>query len=242
MRIGICDRDQNYVRWITGLVRQIDCVKDSCIVPYCKPSWLIEDVLSGTEAFDLLIISQQQEKISAVEAVLRIQQVTPQCRAIILAEENTVSPELYQLTQSVLLPKEHVPLHLITVVSHLTASLQRQQERYFRLIADREHRIIPCSQILYMEKVLRKTVVTTKTKAYETYQSPKELLGQGDCATFVQCHRSYYVNLPNIKMLCPTYIKLTEAYVIPVGSTFAESVRRAYDDYWKKLLSGSVHS
>lgn len=240
MRIGICDRDQDYVQWLTGLVRQIDRVKDSCIVPYCRPGWLIEDVDSGTEAFDILIISQRQEQISGVEAALRVRQMNPLCRIIVLGEDNSVPPELYRLTQGVLLPKEHVPLHLITVVNHLTDALQRQQERYIRLIADREHRILPCSQILYMEKVLRKTVVTTKTKAFETYQPPRELLEQAGCATFVQCHRSYYVNLQNVRTLCPTHIRLAESYVVPVGNTFAEGVRKAYDAYWEQLLCGTA--
>lgn len=241
MRIGICDRDQNYVQWITGLVRQIDCAKDSTIVPYSKPGWLIEDVYAGAEAFDILIISQMQERLSGVEIVLQVCEVNPQCRIILLTEENVVIPEAYQLSHGVLLPKEHVPLHLITVVNRLAASLQRQYERYISLVADRERRIIPCSQILYLEKVLRKTVVTTKSKSYETYQSPKELLERSGCTTFSQCHRSFYVNLINVKMICPTHIKLTESYVVPVGNTFAEAVRSAYDEYCANLISGTAH-
>lgn len=240
MRIGICDKDPKYVQWITGLVRQIDCAKDSAIVPYSKPGWLIEDVHSSAEAFDILIISQMQERLSGVEIVSQICEINPLCRIILLAEENVVIPEAYQISHGVLLPKEHVPLHLITVVNRLAASLQRQHERYICLVANRERRIIPCSQILYMEKVLRKTVVTTKSKSYETYQSPKELLEQSGCTTFSQCHRSYYVNLLNVKMICPTHIKLAESYVVPVGNTFAEAVRSAYDDYCANLISGTV--
>ena len=240
MRIGICDRNQNYVQWITGLVRQIDCAKNSTIVPYCKPGWLVDDVCSGAEAFDILIISQTQEDLSGVSVILQVCAFNPQCRIILLTEDNMVIPEAYQLSHGVLLPKEHVPLHLITVVNRLYASLQRQHERYIRLVTGREQRMIPCSQILYLEKVLRKTVVTTKTKTYETYQSPKELLERSGCTTFSQCHRSFYVNLPNVKMLCPTHIELIESYVIPVGNTFAEAVRGAYDNYCANLISGTA--
>ena len=101
--------------------------------------------------------------------------------------------------------------------------------------------MITCSQILYLEKVLRKTVVTTRTKTYETYQSPKELLEHSGCTTFSQCHRSFYVNLPNVKMLCPTHIELIESYVIPVGNTFAEAVRGAYDNYCSNRMGETAH-
>lgn len=240
MRIGICDTDQTYVKWIAGLVRQIGCAKDSAIIPYCKAGWLIEDVYSCAEAFDLLIISQRQERMSGVEVVLQVCKVNPQCRVILLTEKNAVDPDIYRLAHGVLLPKEHVPLHLITVVNRLAESLQRQHEQYIRLVCDRERRIIPCSQIQYMERVLRKTVVVTNARNYETYQSPKELLEAGGCTTFIQCHRSFYVNLFNVETICSTHIKLTEEYVIPVGSTYSDAVRSAYDNYCTRLVSGAA--
>lgn len=118
--------------------------------------------------------------------------------------------------------------------------IQRQHERYISLVVVRKRRIVPCSQILYMEKVLRKTVVTTKTKSFETYHSPKELLERSGCTTFSQCHRSFCVDLLNVKMICPTHIKLAESYVVPGGNTFSEAVRSAYDDYCADLIRETV--
>lgn len=237
MRIGICDSDWRYVRWLTGLVRQIDCVRESLIVPYCKPSWLVEDVCSNAESFDILIISRKLETESGVDTILKVRARNPHCMAILLSEDNIVIPEMYRLSHSVLLPKELVPLHLITVVNRLAASLERKRERYVHLIAGREHRIIPCSQILYMEKILRKTLVVTKTCSFETYQPPKELLEQSGTTVFVQCHRSYYVNLQNVHTLCSSQIQMINGSSIPVGNTFVEALHSAYSGYCTDLLS-----
>lgn len=237
MRIGICDSDWRYVQWLTGLVRQIECTRDSLIVTYCKPSWLVEDVCTNTESFDILIISQNLGTECGVDTILKVRAENPHCMAILLSEENIVIPEMYRLSHSVLLPKDLVPLHLITVINRLVASLERKRERYVHLIAGREHRIIPCSQILYMEKNLRKTLVVTQTYSFETYQSPKDLLEQSGTTVFAQCHRSYYVNLQNIHMLCPSHIQMINGCEIPVGSTFSDALHSAYCGYCTELIS-----
>lgn len=72
MRIGICDSDWRYVQWLTGLVRQIECTRESLIVTYCKPSWLVEDVCTNTESFDILIISQNLEHECGVDIILKV--------------------------------------------------------------------------------------------------------------------------------------------------------------------------
>lgn len=237
MRIGICDSNREYLQYLTVLLRQIWQVGECCIKCYTDPRWLEEDVMNRAEVFDLLLITREQGNESGVDMAIRIQQTDPGCRMILLSNNNCIQDDMYLMRNGVFLPKEKVTQFLAPLVQRIVESIHHEKERYFTVIVNRDRRYIPSSQILYMEKLLRKTIIVTKTETFETYQQPLELLEACGCQNFVQCHRSFFVNMQWIYALSATHVKLSGLIVIPVGKTFSASLRSCYKAY----CTGEMH-
>lgn len=140
-------------------------------------------------------------------------------------------------TQMFLLPKEHVPLRLVTVIDRAVKLLRQKNEHYFYIQANREKILIPCSRVLYMEKMLRKTELITSDNRIGTYQIPSELIENANTANFVQCHRSFYVNLENIYSIGTSEIALLSGEHLPIGSTYSKHLVEQYENYCACLLN-----
>lgn len=231
MRIGICDNDKTYLQWLIGLLRQIREVSESVIVSYQEAGWLLDDIESHREHFDILIINRELKRTSTIDILLRIADADPICRIIILNDDNSIDEDLYQLSKGILLPKEHVPLHLVTVIQRSISSLLKESDTLLSVICKREHIFLPCSQVLYMEKLLRKTIVVTEHQLIETYQSPRELIQQALPSVFSQCHRSYYINMHKIYSVTNSHVKLYNSTVLPIGNTFSDTFQQEFKDF-----------
>lgn len=240
MRIGICDHTAEYVQWLTGLLSQIRKINNCTIIPYHEPRWLLDDIRTHAESFDLLLISKELKQLDYVDLILEVSELLPKCQIILYSEENCIDDRMYLIPKGVLLPKEHVPLRLITVVERLLTSLQQECEHYISIVANREHILLPCSRILYMEKVLRKTMIVTPTNILETYQIPSDLISESGTSDFVQCHRSYYINLTHLFSVGNKFITLDNSAVLPIGNTFSDSFHNAYTNYCSRLIHKSA--
>lgn len=236
MRIGICDNDIQYIQWLIGLLRQIREVGDSEIISYCEPSWLVDDIESHKAFFDFVIINREVKNNSGVDAALRIYKADNHCRIILLSDANIVEEDLYQLPCGVFLPKQHVPLHLITVVKNIISSLEKQTATYFIITSNRERIVIPCSKVLYMERILRKTMVVMEHNSIETYQSPRELLEQSGTLDFAQCHRSIFINMRRIFSISASHIRLQNSYVFPIGNTYSDQFQEEFKTFCRRTI------
>lgn len=128
-------------------------------------------------------------------------------------------------------------MRLVTVIDRAVKLIQQKNEHYFYIQANREKILIPCSKVLYMEKMLRKTELITSDKRISTYQAPSELIENANTEIFVQCHRSFFVNLENIYSVGTNEITLLNGDRLPIGNTFSKGLVEQYDSFCACLLN-----
>lgn len=236
LRIGICEPDHDYLAYLSRLLNQIHSIYRATVIPYINPNWLVSDLSLRIEAFDILIINRDIEGYNGAYVAREAVRINPSCQVVLISNQNCVMDEDYEIAQHTLLPKEHVPLRLVTVIDRAVKIIHQRNERYFFVQANREKLLIPCSSVLYMEKMLRKTELVTLDKRISTYQIPSDLLESSKAENFVQCHRSYYVNLENIYSLGTTEIVLNNGDRLPIGKTFSQKITEQFERYCSCLL------
>lgn len=237
MRIGICESDSEYLSYLSGLLSQIRSIKGAAVIPYLNSRWFVSDLSLRVEAFDILLISREMEGYNGAYVAREAVRINPSCQVILISDLNCILDEDYDIAQLFLLPKEHVPLRLVTVIDRAVKLIQQKNERYFFVQANREKLLLPCSRVLYMEKMLRKTELVTSENRVSTYQIPSELLENAKAENFVQCHRSYFVNLANIYSIGTTEITLLNGDHLPIGNTYAKKLVEQYERYCSCLLN-----
>lgn len=219
------------------LLGQIRVVKNADIITYVDPEWLISDVALHEQAFDILIINRSLGQHSGVSIAKEILRLNPFCQLILVTNDNRVDNNDYEAGHAFFLPKELVPTRLVTVIEQAARILERRHEQYLQVTANRERLLLPCSEVYYLERILRKTSIVLTEEAVETYQSPLELLETSGCDYFVQCHRGFYVNMNKIFRISQSSLRLINRKEIPIGSTFSQAMTTAYANYCRRLLS-----
>lgn len=237
MRIGICEPNAEYMNYLMGLLSQIRSINGAAIIPYLNSKWFVSDLSLHVEAFDILLVKREMEGYNGAYVAREAVRINPSCQVILISDFNRILDEDYDVAQLFLLPKEHVPLRLVTVIDRAVKLIQQKNEHYFYVLANREKIRIPCSKVLYMEKMLRKTELVTSDNRISTYQTPSELIQNANAESFVQCHRSFFVNLDNIFSIATNEITLLSGEHLPVGSTFSKNLTEQYESYCSRLLN-----
>ncbi|PKM53198.1 MAG: DNA-binding response regulator, partial [Firmicutes bacterium HGW-Firmicutes-5] len=90
-------------------------------------------------------------------------------------------------------------------------------------------------EILYFESLGRKIKVVTDETEYEYYYTISALEKELDPVRFVLCHRSYIVNLKNVKSIKTKTAILKNGVMIPISPKRNQKVYDAFTRY----LAGS---
>ncbi|WP_313892805.1 LytTR family DNA-binding domain-containing protein [Psychrobacillus sp.] len=92
---------------------------------------------------------------------------------------------------------------------------------------------IPFSDILYLEAKDRKTFVVTKTFSGTHMSSLQDFEYRLPRETFIRCHRSFIVNVHQIKEIYPD---THSTFVLAMANGEKISVSQSYSSYFRKLL------
>lgn len=228
MRIAICETDVSYLNYIIRLLKQIREIELSTIVSYVDADWILSDLNTRSEAFDIAVINKDFGKQQGVAIARNIAEKNSCCQIIIVSEVNAVFPEYYQVNSAYLLPKDLVPNHLVTVIQKAYSNLEKLDNTFLLVISNHEKIFIPAGEILYLERELRKTLIVLKNEVIETFQTPQQLMSKYLMCQFRQCHRSIYVNIHQVRRLRANEITLNGGISIPVGRAFLSQVKSMF--------------
>lgn len=89
---------------------------------------------------------------------------------------------------------------------------------------------INIDNILYIESYRNEIIIQTKLLDYSRRFSLKKILKELD-NRFVQCHKSYLVNIENVTSLFYDYLEINNIIKIPVGRKYQLLVKNKYQNY-----------
>lgn len=236
MRIAICETQADYIEYICRLLRQIREVSFATVATYTDPEWMISDVFLRTEAFDIAIISRELGTHNGVFIAREMTKKNEACQIVLISERNRIFPEYYEMNHTCILPKEYVPRHLVTAIQKSVVNLAAMEHSFFVVTANSEKIYVPCREVLYLERVQRKTHIVTKDDTIETYQLPQEIVDSACGLDFVQCHRSIHVNLRKVTRYQANEFTLEQNIKLPIGRQYAAQMKEAIKRFESGLL------
>lgn len=89
---------------------------------------------------------------------------------------------------------------------------------------------INIDKILYIESYRNEIIIHTKLLDYSRRFSLKKILKELD-NRFVQCHKSYLVNIENVTSLFYDHLEINNIIKIPVGRKYQLLVKNKYQNY-----------
>ena len=236
MRVCILEDDHAFAlrieRQVTAFLtgEDVPCLVEHCStpdevmgLPGRPPDLLIADIDLGPGVPD------------GIEAARRLQGRVPYCQVIYITGYLSFATEVYATNHVCFILKDELD-------RRLNAALDRVLEELFtvddRLLLTRKDSQLLLEQqdILYCEQTGRKTSVLSLLGEFSVYESVSDLTCRVDPARFVQCHRSFLVNLRYVSRLTYQAITLPGGLQIPVSRTRYPAVKTAFTRYAARNL------
>lgn len=229
MNVGILEYDDSIRNQLSELI-QHECPRANVV------TWDQEDDLKTAikcgSVYKILFLSLEKEAKEIISYSKRLQELVPDLKIIYLSELNETIFEVFEAAPLYVLSKPLDENHVKNAIQKAMRELLQSSEKVFTIINKQGIFTMPYDGIYYVESDKRKLnifgedglvrSINLKISDFLTYE-------HGD--SFLQCHKSYAVNLMHIAQLEKYSIILKNGAELPISQSRYTETKTAYLKY-----------
>ena len=233
LKTAVCDDIPLHLKKAEELVdqymkkRNIRC----SITPFSSADDLLLSISEEDYRPDIAVLDIEMPDGSGLELARKINECLPGCRIIFLTAYMNYAPDAYLTDHVWFVTKNRVQEYMEPALDRALKSLEKSDAASEGLIVHEagKSRFIPLSEILYISKVARKSVVyCTEDRKYSDTRRPAVLIPEKLKNDFLQCHQGYWVNLKMIRELDHSSFILINGQSIPISRSFRDASRKRF--------------
>lgn len=146
--------------------------------------------------------------------------------------------DCWEMDPAYILPRSLVATHLYFGMERAAVRLSNLDVSYILVTTSGSKSVVLAKDVRYMERVSRQTVLyLSGARQLSTYKTPAELTASANTNRFLQCHRSFFVNLQYVSTCKSTVLFLNDGTQLPVGRQYVQQTKQGFDDYIAACLS-----
>lgn len=227
IHIAICDDDSIQLKKTGKLIMEamapygpeIDCFSDG--------TELLKAVRNSDYAPDLAVLDIFMPKCSGIEVAKCLNVLVPECRIIFLTSYLGYATDVYETRHSYFILKAELADRIEAALAKALSEITENLRLSFR--EGRTVKTVPMSEVLYLERNLKKTTIALSSGVkHATSSKAEELLKRVNKGMFVHCHQSYWVNLEKVKSMASDSFILSDGKEIPISRSRKKEVKEAF--------------
>lgn len=233
IRIAMVDDEQRYLekeRTITeeyfrkkGLIFQIETFQDA--------EWFLGGIQE--EQFDIYVLDVEMPKKTGLELAKELRKLYPDPILIFVTNFADYAIEAYEVNTYRYIPKEILKEKLTAAYDALLPSLLEKEEKYYVIEKKLNIEKIAYSDILYLKKDGRYTVLVHRRGESRVRKSLIEVYEALNGPEFLIIDKSCVVNLKHVMRLQDQVIQMRDGMRLPVGRPRINAVKDAIAEYWR---------
>ena len=230
-KIAICDDEMTSLMINKALTEQIleDAHIDYQITTYEDMASMIKGVLDESADFDLLLSDILAVGMNGIEAAEEIRRLGDKLPIVFISSTAEYALDGYRVNALRYLQKPVQMDKLKEAILEAYASMGTKKKEYLSFqVADRFYKV-NLDDIIYLESMGRDTHVVTETICVHAKFSDMEQQVPSD--RFIRCHRSYIINLTEVKDIA-RYRFLTKGGIeIPISQLQYADVKKDFIEF-----------
>ncbi len=238
MNIALCDDDSISIEYLSSLCQNIIFI--TSITLYLSPDALLTDVHAGS-AFDVVIMDIDFEaQKNGIDYAEEIYHANPSVRTIYITGYAERFAQNIFFKKSALIgfitkpAQKNILEYLLQKAYH---EINQDKSNLICILGKGEIESIPCHTITYLESNGHKVLIHTEKKpdtysVYDRLSSVSKKLP----ASFLQCHKSYCINMDKIKRIDKREIYLLDNSCIRISKSYVGIVKERYLQYMQHML------
>lgn len=223
MKILVCDSDREFCESFINKIYSFG--GEDIVKPFNNAFALVTyicDVARGD--VDVLYINIRLGTDSGVEVASDLQCLYPSLKVIFMSEQNDCADLIFAANPSFFILKYGDEVWMEEAYRRVTLLVNEDLHRMLTVRYKGNIIKIPFNKIYYMENSGHKIIFYTEDSSYESILNMNSLLKLLP-AQFIQCHRSYVVNIDKIKKMNADRLELMNMAEIPLSKTYYRNVK-----------------
>ena len=224
--IAICDDEPLHREYLAQSLRSHLNGQIAELRPFDSPTAFLQEIGTQGYAPDIAILDIQMNEMNGIDLAQRINAVLPQCAIIFATSYLTYATDVYETEHAYFILKSEFEQRIGTA---LQKALARKPLPVLHCPVVHGYRNIPCSQVLCLERILRRTKLTLLGGLEEwTPLTPAKLLYTDSAQQFIRCHQSYWVNFRHIETMEHDCFLLAGGLRVPISRTYRSAAREHF--------------
>ncbi|MBQ5987669.1 MAG: response regulator transcription factor [Clostridia bacterium] len=229
-KIAVCDDNPLHVKHTAALVQDALPGAETDLVIYTDAAAFRTAIEAGELKPDIAVLDIEMEGIDGIRIAELINRVVPGCQIIFLSGHADFASEVYTTRHVWFVTKNRADEYLKPALHRAMDNLsERQPQAGLTFRTDGRTVVLPLREVLYIERVGRRSRVVARSSEYLSAQPPVLLLGTAASA-FLRCHQGYWVRLNRVISLDHTEFVMENGDRIPISRTFRDAARTAFFD------------
>ena len=234
IRFMICDTD---VDFLGKLAAALHHNFDPCSVEYMYgPSALEVSLRSDSGGADVLLTEIELRESSAISIIAQYLKESSPLQIIYMTPKIEYCTEVYETRHCGFLLKPIRLERLVRDVQRALRLLEAKKAKGIVVQRGSSLHILSPQSLLYVESHGRVLKIVTDSEIIETYDKMDHFSFQLD-KRFLQCHKSYLVNMERVKRYCGDSFLMGNGITIPISQSRRKIVRQQFLDYMGNAVS-----
>lgn len=228
----LCDDNKEYIIYLHKILKTYITEKDN-IVSYTSEKDLMHDI-HLYEYDSIFILDIVLEKQSGVELAKLINEKVPTAVIIYLSGYLDKVVDIFDTKHCYFIYKQELEQRLPTALQKAMHALQNNKQTLLIVLNDKKI-LKSVESIRYMERIRRYTFIHCTDEIYRITTQLEELKKTLP-HHFIQCHRSYFINLEHVNEYKRTEFILDDKTIIPISRSFSKQVQKSFQNFLTKAL------
>ena len=228
LRIAVCDDEPLHCAYAAQMIRMHPECPDAEIRQFLSPQELLNMLESKTFPADIAVVDICMEEMDGIALAKEVNAHAPGCQIIFLSSYLEYAPDVYDAEHVYFVLKEQMKTRLMPALQKAIEKLRSTMPRVIVLKERSTSYQIPVSEILYFERVLRKTRIVSINGEYWSKLTPAALLSEVDGSSFCRCHQSFYVNMQHVVSMNPDSFTLSNGQPIFISRTYKKAAKEQF--------------
>ncbi|PKM60799.1 MAG: hypothetical protein CVU99_06325 [Firmicutes bacterium HGW-Firmicutes-4] len=235
LKIAICEDEEVHKKILVDLIGRYPFETDYSLTTFQYGYELIEASNKGMN-FDIIFLDMRLGQEDGIDIANEIRKTDHTTRIIITTSLIEYAVLGYSVKASDFLLKPFPEEKLFQVLKKLENEIKYSRSSFHEIEINNEKIFLRSDEILYFESLGRKIKVATFEAEHEYYHTISALEKELDSLRFVLCHRSYIINLKNVKSIKTKTAVLKNGVMIPISPKRNQKVYDAFTRY----MAGSM--
>lgn len=230
MQFAICDDEFIHRQMFEDMIKSFN--PEIICELYAKGETLVEDIKMGENSYDAIFLDMEMNGMNGIETANAIREIDDRVLIIFVTSHEKYAVESFQCEPLDFLLKPVQLIKFETVIKKIQLKLSKKRTT-FTFFQGSSYVRLYCDDIIYCESARNYTLIHTENVIYRVRMTTKEIESKLEPGRFARCHRSYYVNLEEVKTIDNTgdlhFYHSND--VIHIGDTYHRSFFQALLDY-----------